>query len=334
MQENEIVGRCVAQTASLSPHRSTRARVMSCGLLAVLIGFAQITRCAAQAVPENAPADAIAQERADLDHGRLADADKKLRDYLAAHPLDVEAQYLLAYTLFREDKPADSLKQYTEAAQHRHPKAADLKTVALDYVLLNDYADAEHWIRYALSLDANDPEAWYEAGRIEYTLNYFRPALEAFQRSLELDPASVKAENNLGLTLEALNRVDEAISAYRKAMAMQATSSHPSEQPMLNLAKVLIDRNQLDEALRLLQQAQQIAPRDWKILAQLGRLYTQTGNLNAAREVLEQAVAIEPQQASLHFQLGQVYKKSGSSEKAQAEFAATQKLLGTKSSAP
>lgn len=328
------MGRRVAQTAGLSPHRSARVRVLGCALLAVLIPCAQITRSAAQAVPENAPADNLAPARADLDHGRLAEADRKVRDYLAAHPLDVEAQYLLAFTLFREDKPADSLKQYTAAAQHRRPNAADLKTVALDYVLLNDYADAEHWIRYSLSLDANDAEAWYEAGRIEYTLNYFQPALEAFQRSLELDPASVKAENNRGLTLEALNRVDEAISAYRKAMAMQAASAHPSEQPMLNLAKVLIDRNQLDEALRLLQQAQQIAPGDWNILAQLGRLYTQTGNLAAAREVLEKAVAIEPEKASLHFQLGQVYKKSGSLEKAQAEFAITRKLLGTGSSSP
>jgi len=278
------------------------------------------------------PADKLSQARASLDHGQYADADKQLRDYLADHPSDVEAQYLLAFALFRENKPADSLKEYTQAARQRPPRAAELKTVALDYVLLNDYADAEHWIRYALSLDATDAEAWYEAGRIEYTLNYFRPALESFERSLQLDPASAKAENNLGLTLEALNRVDDSIAAYRKALAMQAGSSHPSEQPMLNLATVLIDRNQFDEALPLLQQAGQIAPNDWKILAQLGRLYAAKGDLTAARDVLERAVRIEPEKASLHFQLGQVYKKSGAAEKAQTEFAVTQKLQAASTS--
>jgi tetratricopeptide (TPR) repeat protein len=295
-----------------------------------------LSRClSAQTATLNVkPTDELAQARASLDHGQYADADKELRNYLTDHAADVEAQYLLAFALFREDKPADSLKEYTDAARQRRPGAADLKTVALDYVLLNDYHDAEHWIRYALSMDANDPEAWYEAGRIEYTLNYFRPALEAFQRSLQLDSTSVKAENNLGLTLEGLNRVDDAIAAYRKALAMQAGSAHPSEQPMLNLATVLVDRNQLDEALSLLQQAQQIAPNDWRILAQLGRLYTERGDLNAARDVLERAVEIEPQKASLHFQLGQVYKKSGSAEKAQTEFALTQKLLGTSASSP
>jgi Tfp pilus assembly protein PilF len=306
---------------------------VTCALLLILITWASTTS-PAQTAPNEEPSNSLAQAKASLDHGQYADADKKLRDYLKAHPSDVEAKYLLAFALFKENKPADSLKEYTEAARQRAPRAAELKTVALDYVLLNDYTDADHWIRYSLSLDASDAEAWYEAGRIEYTLNYFQPAVDAFQQSLQLDPFSVKAQNNLGLALEGLNRIDDAIAAYRKAVAMQSASPHPSEQPLLNLATVLIDRNQLDEALPLLQQAKQIAPSDWKILARLGRLYTVKGDLGAARKVLEQAVAIEPQRSSLHFQLGQVYKKSGELEKAQAEFAITQKLMGTKSSSP
>jgi tetratricopeptide (TPR) repeat protein len=326
----KVGGQRVQKTAKRRYSCSLYLSLLWCALLLFPVSriFAQTTS------PDVKPIEQIAQARASLDRGQYVNAEKELRAYLTAHPSDAEAQYLLAFALFRQNKPADSLKEYTEAAQHRRPRASDLKTVALDYVLLNDYADAELWIRYALSMDANDPEAWYEAGRIEYTLNYFRPALESFQRSLQLDPASVKAENNLGLTLEGLNRVDDAIAAYRKALAMQAGSSHPSEQPMLNLATVLIDRNQLDAALPLLRQAAHISPNDWKILAQLGRLYAEKGELNLARDVLERAVSIEPQKASLHFQLGQVYKKSGESEKAQAEFAATQRLLGTTSFFP
>ena len=322
----DVAGRHAQEATKQGRSSFVRLGFLCCALL-----LFSCTRVIAQESNQT-PADKLSQVRASLDRGQYADADKELRDYLADHPSDVEAQYLLAFALFRENKPADSLKEYTDAARQRPPKAAELKTVALDYVLLNDYADAEHWIRDALSMDANDAEAWYEAGRIEYTLNHFRPALESFQRSLQLDPASAKAENNLGLTLEALNRVDDAIAAYRRALAMQAGSSHPSEQPMLNLATVLIDRNQFDEALPLLHQAAQIAPNDWKILAQLGRIYTAKGDLNAARDVLERAVRIEPGKASLHFQLGQVYKKSGAAEKAQTEFALTQKLLGTSAS--
>jgi tetratricopeptide (TPR) repeat protein len=304
-------------------------------LLLTLIAWEGRAVCPAQTIaPKDESASHLAQAKADLDHGQYAEAERILRDRLADHASEVEARYLLAYALFRENKPADSLKEYTEAARQRAPRAAELKTVALDYVLLNDYDDAEHWARYSLSLDANDAEAWYEFARIEYTLNRFQAAVEAFQRALQLDPVSVKAENNLGLALEGLNRTEEALVALRKAVAMQASSQRPSEQPLLNLAKLLIDRNHLDEALPLLQQAAQIAPRDSKILAQLGRLYSEKGELSAAREALEQAVAIEPQDSSLHFQLGQVYRKSGEPEKASREFATTKGLLGTTSSSP
>jgi Flp pilus assembly protein TadD len=323
-----------SRQSNLKSSRSAQSTVMVCTLFFILVIKAGTTIYAARTGFDVASANNLAQAKASLDQGQYANAEKQLQKYLSDHPLDAEAKYLLAFVLFRENKPADSLKEYTEAARQRAPHAADLKTVALDYVLLNDYADANRWIRSSLSMDANDADAWYEAGRIEYTLNYFQPALDSFQRTLQLDPASVKAENNLGLAFEGLNRIDDAISAYRKAVAMQATSTHPSEQPLLNLATVLIDRNQLDEAQLLLQEAEQIAPHDWKILAQLGRLYLQKGDLSAARNVLEQAVAIEPQRGALHFQLGQVYKKSGEFEKAKAEFATTEKLMGTTSSTP
>jgi len=304
-------------------------------LLLPLIAWAGSAVCAAQTIaPGEESASPLAQAQAELEHGRYAEAEKILRERLAGHASEVEARYLLAYALFRENKPADSLKEYTEAARQRAPRAKELETVALDYVLLNDYDDAEHWARYSLSLDAHNAEAWYEFARIEYTLNGFQAAVDAFQRALELDPVSVKAEDNLGLALEGLNRTDEALAAFRKAIAMQASSQHPSEQPLLNLAKLLIDRNHLDEALPLLQQAAHMAPGDWKILAQLGRLYSERGELSAAREALEQAVAIEPKEASLHYQLGRVYKNSGATEKANREFATTKDLLGTPSSSP
>ena len=266
-----------------------------------------------------------------LRQSRYADAEKVLRSYIADHAADADAHYLLGYVLFREDKPAESLAVYTEAARLRKPLAENLRTVSLDYVLLKDYPDAEHWIKSSLALDPNDAEAWYQMGRIEYTLNRFQDSLTAFQRSLDLDPASVKAENNLGLALEGLNRTDEAVAAYRKAIAMQAESTSPSEQPLLNLAKMLVDRNQLDEALPMLEKAQRIAPHDWKILEQLGHLQSEKGDLEAAAHAFEQAIAIEPQRASLHFQLGQVYRKSGAADKAAREFALVQQLQGTHS---
>jgi tetratricopeptide (TPR) repeat protein len=300
-----------------------------CSLVFYVLSFVDSQKCSAQGLSPN---DQLVLARSYLNQFRYVDSEKALRGYLLSHSSDAEAHYLLGYTLFRENKAADSLKEYTEAARLRAPTAENLKVVSLDYVLLDDYTDAERWSKYAVSLDAKDAEAWYELGRIEYTLNHFQAAVNCFESSLKLDPASVKAENNIGLALQGLNRNDDALAAYRKALALEAGSEHRSEQPMLNLATLLIDRNQLQEAQSLLDQASRIAPHDWQILAQLGRLNSETGNFSAAVRALEQAVTIEPKRASLHFQLGQLYRKTGATEKATHELALAQQLLGTSSS--
>ncbi len=83
-------------------------------------------------------------------NGQFKEAEVELRTTLASQPACAECDFLLAYTLLREDKPTESLAVYTRAAQLRTPSAEDLKNVALDYVLLNDYGSADKWMSQSL----------------------------------------------------------------------------------------------------------------------------------------------------------------------------------------
>jgi tetratricopeptide (TPR) repeat protein len=282
---------------------------------------------------------ATAQQSTDLQSAsslllekRYADAIALLTKIMPAHEQEPEAHVMLAYALFRNDRPTESLKEYTRAAQLRTPSAADLKWVALDYVLLNDYKDASKWMSVSLSMDQNDEEAWYGMGRIDYMLNNFRQAQSCFEQALKLHPLDVNAENNLGLTYEALYRLDDAIAAYRTAIEWQQDSPHPSEQPYLNLATVLLNQNKFDQALPLLQKAISIAPDDAKVLAQLARVDLQQNQLSAAEQDLRHALQSKPNDASLHFQLARVLQKENKLEEAKAEFAKTSALDSTHSS--
>jgi len=82
---------------------------------------------------------AIESARQLIGAGDFGRAEADLRAYLKDHEQSAEGRFLLAYALLRLDKPKESLSEYTRAAQLRMPSAADLKNVALDYVLLNDY---------------------------------------------------------------------------------------------------------------------------------------------------------------------------------------------------
>ncbi len=272
---------------------------------------------APSALPFSDPA--LAPARATVHQGLWPQADQQLRQYLGTHPASAEALYLLASTLFHENKPKESLQFFTQAAAAAHPSAADLHLVALDYVLLNDYTDADKWVTESAREDPGAGETWYTMGRVKYTENRFAEAIAAFGRALQLMPRSVKSENNLGLTYEGLNQPEDAIKAYRQAIDWADASGHPTEQPLLNLGILLTDRNELDQALPLLQRAEAIAPNYGKTHGALGKLYARQGNLPLAEKELEAAVAADPQDSGLHFQLGQVYRKQGLSMQAGAE---------------
>ncbi len=283
-------------------------------------------------------AEAAAQQASDLQvasslllEKRYADAVALLQKIMPSHQDQPEAHVMLAYALFRENKPAESLKEYTVAAQLHKPTAEDLKWVAQDYVLLNDYKDAAKWMALSLSMDEGDEEAWYSLGRIDYTLSHYTEAEYCFDRALKLDPHDVKAENNLGLTYESLYRPDEAMAAYRKAIEWQQDAPHLSEEPYLNLAIVLLNQNKVDEAFALLKKAEAIAPENPQVLTQLARVDLEQNRFAEAESELKQAVKAKPNDASLHFQLGRVLRRENKTDEAKAEFARAAALDGTHS---
>jgi Flp pilus assembly protein TadD len=263
-----------------------------------------------------------------LDAGRFHEAEGALRIYLVGNDLSAPAHAMLAYALLRENKPEDSLKEYTRAASMEKPTASMLEHVGQDYVLLGDWDDADKWTLRAVQMSPSDADAWYSLGRIRYSEQRFSDALSCFQQALKLSPKNVKAENNLGLAHEALNQVDAAAAAYRQAIEWQNQGPRDqlSEEPLLNLGVVLLHRNQLTEAEDLLTKAAALAPKDPRIHEQLGHLYMQKADYGAAERELQQACQLDPKNSSLHFLLGQAYRHLGKLQESKAEFAASARL--------
>lgn len=317
--------------ALLQASRKLPAYALQLCAAALLLLFACASHAQAPAGQTLAQIPEIHTARRFLEEGKPADAESILRAYLDTHLASAEARYLLAFALERENKPKESLAEYTHAAQLQKPTATDLRNVALDYVLLADYPDADTWLTRAADWDPTDAETWYSLGRVKSSENRFEEALRCFDKALALSPRLVKAENNRGVALEGLNRINEAIAAYRQAIAWQEADPHPSEQPYINLGILLTDRGDLNGALPLLERAEQIAPHDGRVHGALGRLYQRLNKLPEAQSELEIATAQQPTNAPLHFQLGQVYRKEGLAQKAKAEFARAASLDATHS---
>ena len=308
------------------------------------------------------PDPALASARSFLHEGKLGEAESATRDYLRAHTDSADAHFLLGFILFREvqakwldagreqgenllysgdatgsvaqfrdAKAKESLAEFTAGARYHAPNAFDLKIVALDYILLKDNLDADHWLTRSLQADPRDPQAWYYLGRTKYSRGQFREAIEAFEQCLKLEPRSIEAENNVGLSFEALDRPDEAIQAFENAIAWQADNSAKDPEPFIELAHLYLNENHPEKAVPYLSQSIAIYPNVSKAHEELGKAYSLLDRLPEAQAELEKAVELSPQAPNLHCMLAAVYRKRGLTEKAKAEYDRCAALTGTHS---
>jgi Flp pilus assembly protein TadD len=316
------------------------------------ISHAQVTGVENQKATSNpAPPqpDALAEARFLLNAGQFNDAEKTLRQVLRTQPSSADAHFLLGLVLFRdiqanvsregrinrsleEQNAKASLAEYTAGSKLRDPSALDLKIVALDYVLLRDYVDADKWLTKSVELNPNDSEAWYYLGRAKYSEERFPEAVHVFEECLTRDPKNVKAEDNLGLSYAALGRRDEAITAYQKAIAWQSESLVKDSGPFVDLGMLLLDEDRPGDAVSYLSQAVVISPNESRAHAGLGKAYSKLNKLAKAQDELETAVGLAPDNGALHYVLGQVYRKEGLMDKAKAEFDRSAQLNGSHSS--
>jgi len=277
------------------------------------------------------PADPLAEARELLTAGRLSKSEASIRSYLKDHPDSADAHFLLGFVLFREQKATESLAEFTAGAKVRRPKASELETVASDYVLLGDFADADKWFTEVTAETPNDSHAWYLLGRTKYNEGRYDEAVSSFEKALSLRPKYVEAENNLGLSLRELNKLDQAQAAFQAAIDWQGTEPADA-QPYLNLGGLLADQGDLDQAIPLLLKAVTLSPDNPKTHEQLGAAYAAQNDLPKAQSELERAVALAPDTSALHFKLGEIYRKQKMRDLAQHEFAICAKLNSTHSS--
>ena len=308
------------------------------------------------------PDSALAPARSFLHEGKLSEAESATRDFLRSHADSADAHFLLGFILFREvqakwleagkgqaenllysgdasgtvaafrdAKAKESLAEFTAGAKYHVPGAFDLKIVALDYILLKDNRDADHWLTRSLQADPRDPQAWYYLGRTKYSSGQFREAIEAFEQCLKLEPRNVEAENNVGLSYEGLQRPAEAVQAFENAIAWQTESPAKNPEPFIELAHLYLNENQPEKAVPYLSQSIAISPNVSKAHEELGKAYSLLHRLPEAQAELEKAVELSPQAPNLHCMLAAVYRQRGLGEQAKTEYDRCAALSGTHS---
>jgi tetratricopeptide (TPR) repeat protein len=258
----------------------------------------------------------------------LAETEVRLRASLERNPQSADTLYELALVLQHENKSRESLETYTRAAQIQKPNVAQLRSVALDYVVLDDYDDAVRWLRVALGMEPDNLDVLYSLGRCLYTKNLFPDAEKVFLRMLALDPANLKAEENLGLTYDAQNDPEKAEKALRTAAQWAKERGLKDPWPYLDLGIFLLDQSRTADAQPFLEKAVELDPKSAWAHEKLGMALVANGNSSRGIRELQIAVGLAPKDPKAHFELGHAYRTAGQSDKARAEFELSKSLYG------
>lgn len=303
------------------------AKLAQCFLLAAIAGGA------AAASQQRAAQDTSTDTHSLVPRGQPSQAsdESTLRTQLKLNPSSPGLLYQLALVERLNREYDESLQTYTEAAKLQEPNAMQLRSVAFDYVELNDFDDALRWLQLAAKMEPRNVDVLYEMGRCLYTKNLFSEAESTYLRVLQIAPRHLRAEENLGLTYEGEDKPEQAENALRTAVKWADERRTSDPWPYLNLGDFLVEHSRAQEAIPVLKIAVSLAGNSAFSHERLGRALGLTGDRQGAVRELEAAVELDPQNAKTHFELGRVYREAGSPEKARDEFEKSNVLYGTRS---
>ncbi len=192
---------------------------------------------------------------------------------------------------FFEDPVVGSLiseKLEVAYAQPQQPEPWIQLGIALE---ANDFLpEAIRCYDHALGIDDSDARAWYRLGSAQAAAGEHRQAVQAFSASIDAEAEYPPSYWRRGHALLRLGENESASLDFHRTLELDA-SQFPAT---LGLARVLIDRDTVEdatEAVRLLQPLVQRHPRLRTAHSLLGLAQRRLGNAEAARHHLEAAGA-------------------------------------------
>jgi tetratricopeptide (TPR) repeat protein len=163
-----------------------------------------------------------------------------------------------------------------------------LKTLGAGYSRKGREEDALRLYEEAGRLYPGLPDVHYNAGVSLQKLERLDEAAGKYRRALDLDPEMAAARDNLSILLARKGRYDEAIEEARRAVELEPWNAASRG----NLAAAYCGCGRLDEGIREYRMAVEIDPGNRKVQSGLTRAYFAKGSYREAAAACEQAEAL------------------------------------------
>jgi tetratricopeptide (TPR) repeat protein len=255
------------------------------------------------------------EQRAEL-HEAIEKRDYKMAETLLVRVIDAsprEAALLtLAARVFLVDKnPMNAAIALKRADKIRPLGEGDRYNLVLAYLGIGKGAWARPELARLEEADQRNPLYPYWLARIDFDEHKYDAAVRRLRALTAQQPEFARAWDNLGLALEGLGQLSEAVSSYRVAVRLNREQKSNSPWPPLNLGTLLTRMGELKEAETLIREALHDEPGLAEAHYRLGVNLHKQGEEQAAIAALQQATKLDPSKSEPLYTLGQIYREQG-----------------------
>jgi Tfp pilus assembly protein PilF len=154
------------------------------------------------------------------------------------------------------------------------------------------------------------PNYQFALGLAYYNDHHYSEAASTLEKLLlNHPPREDKVEHVLGDSYLSMGKLDDAESAYRKAI--EENPKNPDYYVSYGTALRREGPDKLDDAIVRLKSAQLVNPGDWRIQLELGLCYQSKSQYADAAGLIEQAVQAAPDVIAAHVALATIYFRLG-----------------------
>ncbi|HET6843428.1 MAG TPA: tetratricopeptide repeat protein [Candidatus Angelobacter sp.] len=267
------------------------------------------------------------------------------RKSIALDPGKSDVHYNLSFTLKESGDIQGAIREYRET-RRLDPSRIDARQ-NLGLALIDvDIPAAIREFRELVEM-APDFELGHNGLGLALSNNGDLKAAEVeYRKASALDPSDSIPHSNLGFNLEKQQKYDDAMNEFLQAARLDNSSARAH----FGMGEVYLHRREYSSALRELRLAETINTNLSNVHSRLAEALTGSGDLPGAIAEKKQALLFEPKTSENIFEFGQLLEKSGDTggaleqyrlaaescgcEKMSTEYAAAQKRLASKVSAP
>jgi tetratricopeptide (TPR) repeat protein len=222
-------------------------------------------------------------------------------------------------TIYEQQREYESALSYYQQALERHenegPKAILWNNMGNIQWTLDQFQEANNAFRQAIALDSKFALPWFGLGNLFSELTRYQEAIDAYRRAIELDSTDAWFYHNLALVYEKMDQYQLAVSSYKQALerhsenADQAITWH-------NLGLIYHQWGRYQEAVAAFRQAIRLDPMSALPWNSLGGVYRELNQQEQTVKAYRRAIELDPTYAQPYNNLGFYYEQLGEYEQA------------------